>query len=409
MKRKWRKRCSLFLTILLSAALLSGCGNQAAAADRFAADDMTLTVALFPYVPDIKYFEHVIQTAWDKDTSHSNIKLEFVEDWDCYSDKEIPDNYDVVVFDAIYLTEYVKGGEILSLDEKDIKNYEDIPLFIRDGLKVEESIYSAPEMICANLFFYRPEDIEVAEAGNVDNLYEVMGSYEYSKPEPEKGKGMIVDMSSGTGNICLYLDAIIDNKAVYSDFSVMPDLESIDEAAMQSLNELVLMAGQTGAYYETEGNYDRAKWFGNGSGRAYIGYSESMAEMGDYVSSVKVSTLSLANRDDIPLFYTDVVSLNSSLKDDPQKKKYALDLLNLMVSSEVMTETINRDNNCQYILPARKSCYTALKTKFPIYEQLETIVLKENNHVFRMGENTHDYIERAKKILPYYLLGETDE
>lgn len=55
-----------------------------------------------------------------------------------------------------------------------------------------------------------------------------MGSCEYTQAEPEKGKRMIIDMSSGTGNICLCLDAITDEEAVYSDFAQMSDFENID-------------------------------------------------------------------------------------------------------------------------------------------------------------------------------------
>ncbi|MDE7266343.1 MAG: thiamine pyridinylase [Lachnospiraceae bacterium] len=410
-------RKAIFL-LLAAATVFTGCGQQRAsqtnltketeqAADSINESDdaITLSVALFPYVPDVEYFEKVITDTWKRDASHDNVNLEFITDWDCYSSAEVPDEYDIVVLDAIYLREYAEKGELLAVNETDIKDYEDILPFVREGLKVDGTTYGIPEMICANLFFYRSEDTDVAQAGNVDKLYEVMGSYEYTQAEPEKGKGLIIDMSSGTGNICLYLDAITDEKAVYSDFAQMPGLENIDEGAVQSLNELILMAGETGAYYETSGSYDRAGWFGNGSGRAYIGYSESMAQMG-VLDDVKVSTLSLADREDIPLFYVDVAAVNSNLSKDEEKKGYALELLNIIAGSDTMTQTIKRDNNCQFILPARSSCYLALKEDFPIYKQLEAIAQNSNNHVFRMGADAHEYIKKAKEILPYYLLGD---
>lgn len=405
------------LLLLVMAMILTGCGQQAAtqanpANEAAQVDDslnetndsITLHVALFPYVPDVEYFEKVITDTWKSDPSHDNVTLEFHTDWDCYESTEIPDEYDIVVLDAIFLREFAEKGELLAINESDINHYDDILTFVGNGLKIDGKTYGIPEMICANLFFYRSDDTDAAQAGNVDKLYEIMGSYEYSQAKPEPGKGLIVDMSSGTGNICLYLDAIIDEKAVYSDFKQMPDLDHIDEGAVQSLNELILMAGTTGAYYETSGSYDRAGWFGNGYGRTYIGYSESMAEMGP-LDNVKVSTLSLSDREDIPLFYVDVAALNSNLSADEGKKEAALELLNVITESNVITETIKRNNNCQFILPARSSCYSALKQDFPIYEQLEVIVNKNNNHVFLMGTDAHEYIAEAKKILPYYLLG----
>lgn len=409
-----RRIIFLLLVVVLQ---LTGCRQQAGQADLIketgqaadglsgSNDGITLNVALFPYVPDVEYFQKVITDAWESDASHDNVKLEFFTDWDCYDSTEVPDEYDVVVLDAIYLREYAEKGELLVVDEADINDYEDILPFVREGLKVDGKTYGMAEMICANLLFYRSGDIGPELAENVDRFYEVMGSYEYTQAEPEKGKGLIVDMSSGTGNICFYLDAITDENAVYSDFAQMPDLDNIDERAVQSLNELILMAGETGAYYETSGSYDRAGWFGSGCGRAYIGYSESMAQMGA-LEDVKIRTLSMADREDIPLFYADVAAINSSLSTDERKKEYALELLNVMTDSDVVTQTIKRDNNCQFILPARSSCYTALKEDFPIYEQLEAIVQKSNNHVFRMGNNAHEYIKKAKKILPYYLLGD---
>ncbi|MBD5469717.1 MAG: thiamine pyridinylase [Lachnospiraceae bacterium] len=410
-------RKGIFLLLAVT-TVFTGCGQQRASQTNLTKeteqaansinksdDAITLSVALFPYVPDVEYFEKVITDTWKSDVSHDNVNLEFITDWDCYSSVEVPDEYDIVVLDAIYLREYAEKGELLAVNEADINDYEDILPFVREGLKVDGTTYGMPEMICANLFFYRSEDTDVAQAGNVDKLYEVMGSYEYTQAEPEKGKGLIIDMSSGTGNICLYLDAITDEKAVYSDFAQMPDLENIDEGAVQSLNELILMAGEKGAYYETGGDYDRAGWFGSGSGRTYIGYSESMAQMG-VLDDVKVSTLSLADREDIPLFYVDVAAINSNLSMDERKKEYALELLNVIAGSDVITQTIKRDNNCQFILPARSSCYLALKEDFPIYKQLEAIVQNSNNHVFRMGADAHEYIKKAKEILPYYLLGD---
>ncbi|MCM1263719.1 MAG: thiamine pyridinylase [Butyrivibrio sp.] len=410
-------RTSIFL--LFSIALVfTGCGQQEAnqansmqetvqATGNVNEGDesIVLTVALFPYVPDVDYFEKVIADAWENDASHSNVRLNFITDWDCYSAENIPDEYDIVIIDAIFLREYAEKGELLPISESDINDYEDILPFVREGLKVDGVTYGTPEMICANLFFYRSGDEDIAQAGNVDKLYEVMGDYEGTQAEPEKGRGLIVNMASGTGKICFYLDAITDEKAVYSDFAQMPDLQNIDETAIQSLNELILMAGITGAYYDSgDDSYERARWFGNGSGRAYIGYSESMAEM-ENLDDVKVSTLSLANREDIPLFFADVAAINSNLSTDEVKKKYALELLNVIADSNVMTNTIKRDNNCQFILPARSSCYDALKKDFPVYEQLDAIVKKDNNHIFRMGGNAHEYIKEAKKILPGHLLG----
>lgn len=371
--------------------------------DALGAPGPGLNVALFPYVPNVERFQKGIEDAWKK--IHPEVPLSF-QTWDCYEETEIDDSLDVVTFDAIFLTEYARNNELLAIDPGDINDRDGILPFVRDGLVLDGKEYGIPQMICANLFFYRDGDEEVAKASNIGKLYEALGDNNSAEVRPENGKGLLVDMSSGTGNTCLYLDAIIDTRAVYTDFTVMPDLEKINEQAIEGLNRLILMAGREQAYYYDENDdYIRAKWFGEGSGRAYIGYSESMANMGD-ISKVKIKTMSLADREDIPLFYVDMVAANSSLTDNPEKKDLALELINLMTDREVMTEIIGggETETPQYILPARSACYTDLEEKSSIYTQLKSITGKEGNHVFRMGGDAHEYIKTAKKVLPNYLL-----
>lgn len=402
---RWKLLC--FMSALM--ILLTACGSGAeqmqnvSSQTEGAENNITLNVAIFPYVPAPQRFESAIQDEWQK--IHPDVSLNFVE-WDCYDSKEVPDDLDVFTFDGIYLTEYAKNGELLALDTGKLSEWPDILTFVQEGILVDKKVYGVPQMICANLFFYRPGDSEVSLVNNVGELYEVLGDNPLDQERPENGKGLLVNMSSGTGNICFYLDAILDVRAFYSDFTVMPDLKNMNEAAIDGLNRLILMAGRKQAYTATEGAYTRAEWFGEGSGRAYIGYSESMAAMGDYVSKVQVKTLSLADREDIPLFYVDLVAANSSLSDDPEKQELALELINVMTDSKLMSSIIGGtgEEDCQYILPAKKSCYTDLAERYPIYSQLQNVTGKSGNHIFRMGAAAHDYVKEAKKVLPHYLV-----
>lgn len=360
----------------------------------------SLNVALFPYVPDVEKFQSIIESEWKK--LHPEIALNFRE-WDCYDNPEIDDSLDVLTFDAVYLTEYAKNGELLAIEDTQINEKTDILNFVNEGIKYNNLYYGIPQMICANLFFYREDDSEMAAANTIDQLYDIIGASQNTGDTPELLKGLLVDMSSGTGNICFYLDAIIDANAVYTDFTEMPDLENINEKAIEGLNQMILMEGSKVAYSDC----DRGALFGDGYGRAYIGYSETMAAMGDSVSTLKIKTMSLADREDIPLFYVDLVGINSSLSKDQAKKELALELANLMTSQPVMTQILSggqSGSSSQYILPARSSCYEDLKAKYPIYEQLENITKHNTNHVFRMGGDAHEYITNAKKILPEYLL-----
>jgi hypothetical protein len=52
-----------------------------------------------------------------------------------------------------------------------------------------------------------------------------------------------------------------------------------------------------------------------------------------------------------------------------------------MAESEILTSLSIKNNLPQCLLLARKSPYKALKTKFPIYEELEKLACNERNHV----------------------------
>lgn len=405
MNRKNKKKISALLSAVLVIFTLSACTSASTTSNEYTAvganEDITLNVALFPYVPDTDLFETVIRKEWNK--VHPNVELNFVT-WDCYDNKTITKDYDVVTFDALYLTEYASTGQLLELDSSAISQQEDILEFVREGIKYDGKTYGAAQMICANLFFYREGDTELTDVHNVDELYNILGENMLEEPTPKNGQGLAVDLSSGTGNVCFYLDAIIDARSVYTDFAELPDLQHINEKAVEGLNQMILMEGRP---LISEWR-DWAELFGQGIGRAYIGYSETMASMNMDLSQLHVGTLSLADREDIPLFYVDIVAVNSSLagEENTRKRELAIELVDLMTSQETMTKIISGGDGgaCQYILPARIGCYDALETNFPIYTQLKIIAGQAGNHVFRMGANAHDYIDEAKKVLPHYLL-----
>lgn len=401
----WKRKRN-FVSLLLAVLVifnLSACANSTAVSGVNTSDganeNITLKVALYPYVPDTTLFATVIQDKWND--LHPEVKLEFIEDWDCYKNKTIDERLDVITFDGLYLTEYASTGQLLELDSSDISQPEDILEFVREGIKYDGKTYGAAQMICANLFYYREGDTELADVHNVDALYDVLGETIPDEPVPLDGRGLAVDLSSGTGNVCFYLDAIIDANAVYTDFAELPDLQNINEKAIDGLNRMILMEGR-----QMAGQWqDWAALFGQGKGRAYIGYSETMASMDTDLSQLHVGTLSLADREDIPLFYVDIVAVNSNLagEENTEKRELAIELVDLMTSQETMAEIIG-GGECQYILPARIGCYDTLETKFPIYTQLKAITGQDNNHIFRMGAGAHDYIAEAKKVLPQYLL-----
>ena len=96
------------------------------------------------------------------------------------------------------------------------------------------------------------------------------------------------------------------------------------------------MGGEEQVTYSPEDNdsFIRARWFKDGKGRAYIGYSESLAAMGDYVDKVNLRLFSYGPGKNVPLFYTDMVGIHSRISKD--KKALAYDLANVLISEEVL-------------------------------------------------------------------------
>ena len=103
---KYRIRKILSLIIVFSCYLFLL--NMAKVSDvaAFSEKDMTLTVAIYPYVPNSDKFKEIILSAWKQ--KHPDVKLNFV-DWDCYS-SDPPSTLDVFIFDAIYLSYFQSKG-----------------------------------------------------------------------------------------------------------------------------------------------------------------------------------------------------------------------------------------------------------------------------------------------------------
>ena len=76
-------------------------------------EERTLSVALFPYIPDPVLYEESVRKAWEE--VHPEIPLRIVK-WDCYYE-EIPEDLDVFVFDSLFLPLYVSHGELLEIPD----------------------------------------------------------------------------------------------------------------------------------------------------------------------------------------------------------------------------------------------------------------------------------------------------
>lgn len=359
--------------------------------------NITLKVAVYPYVPDSSRFEAAVLEQWER--KEPDVKLEFVA-WDSYS-TEPPEDLDVFVLDSIFLSHFVDAGYLLPFSSNEIDQADDFVHFALQGAKRNGKVYALPQILCTNLLFYRKDDLKMAQVNNIYDLYKQVGTNHSDQIPPPANKGLLIDMSGGTTKASMYLEALIDVTNRYTKYDVLPPLDHLNEKAIRGLRLLIDMAGvDQSQYYPEDGDaYARASWFAQGSGRAFIGYSESMMRMGSYADQVRFKPISSSAAQDIPLFYSDAVGVNSQTS----HPELAKELANVVAASDTVEQALRPHADGQYpqyLLPARHSVYSALEEDYPIYSELSRIVNNPSNRVFRIGPEARTWLDAAKKVLP---------
>lgn len=367
-----------------------------AAADTNHQAPTTINVALYGYVPDTERFEKAVKNAWN--AIEPNVQLNFV-DWDCY-EEEPNQNLDVFVFDSIYLQHYVSEGYLLPIAPNEIQNKDDLLPFALSGTTMNGNIYALPQIICTNLLYYRKNDTQIQNVNTVTDLYQILGDRQSNTIIPAPNEGLLFDMSGGTTKVCLYLDALIDQTGLYTTYTQLPT--SFKPQVVSYLEMFQSMAGKAQANYWPDNNdaYIRGKWFSEGKGRTYLGYTEAMSTMGDFVNDIDFKTISYSRFDNIPIFYGDVIGINADIS--TEKKDLAIKLMNTIGAKDTMVDALSPDQNNlypQYLLPARESVYDTMNVTYPIYGKLHTIATNPANKLFLIGPEINEWMPNAKSVL----------
>ena len=344
-------------------------------------EPVTMNVSLYKVVPDYDSFKKTIADRWKE--KHPEVELNF-ENWDCYSG-EVPEGLDVFVFDTISLDSFAERGFLLALSEKDIQDYNDlIPSFV-EGCRVNGTLCVIPQFLCTDLLYTRKKDADLKNVQNIDDLYSVLGD-----------SGLLLEKHSFTSKIGLYLQALIDEKQSYMDQYPPIKEGELSPIATDSLEKMRKMhLTDSEGDLEDESRFYYARKFAEGMGRAYIGYSEAMNEMGESASDMDFRLFSMTGDENIPVFYVDAAAINAKISD--KKRALALDLLNIITGTDALTRAIANDSDPQYLLAARYSIYDALKSDYPIYKDLKNVASVPDAFVFRIKPDGNDYLEEAEK------------
>ena len=344
-------------------------------------EPVTMNVSLYKVVPDYDSFKKTIADRWKE--KHPEVELNF-ENWDCYSG-EVPEGLDVFVFDTISLDSFAERGFLLALSEKDIQDYNDlIPSFV-EGCRVNGTLYAIPQFLCADLLYTRKNDADLKNVQNIDDLYSVLGD-----------SGLLLEKHSFTSKIGLYLQALIDEKQSYMDQYPPIKEGELSPIATDSLEKMRKMhLTDSEGDLEDESRFYYARKFAEGMGRAYIGYSEAMNEMGESASDMDFRLFSMTDSKNIPVFYVDAAAINAKISS--KKRALALDLLNIITGTDALARAQTNGGSPQYLLSARYSIYDAMASDYPLYEELKKIASVPDAFVFRIKPDGNDYLEEAEK------------
>ena len=397
------------LIIGTAAAVLAAAAVTAVIAvfiPRTRPDVQTMSVALYPYLPDSDAFEQAVGDCWR--TKHPDVGLEFKE-WDCYYNEPTEDT-DVFVFDALYFAHFVKEGYLLPVPADRISDSDDIIAYAAEGLRSDGTVYAVPQLLCTDLLYTRKEDTELSGVRDIDTLYEKLGDRVKDTERPANAEGLLADLSWEMTKTVMYMDAMCDSSGEYFGCEPVPDLDSISPEALEAVRRIRRMGGATQVNYVSEGgdSFERARWFAQDSGRAYIGFSESMSAMGSAAEDMELRTFSYTKKKNVPLMFCDAAAIRSTIPDE--KKELAYDLLDTVTCARTMTAALSGTSEQgvpQYLLPARTSVYDSLAPGYPIYGKLKEIAEFPENKLFQAGADVRGFFTRAEERIPPLVMQDT--
>ncbi|MBR1709641.1 MAG: hypothetical protein IJ719_12545 [Clostridia bacterium] len=311
----------------------------------------TLTYAVFPYLPDVGYYQEIIERRWAE--VEPNIQLVRAE-WDCYTD-DAPEGIDVVMFDAVMLNKVIASGWIQAIDQNSVHSSEDMYPFALEGLTVEGKLYGIPTFFCGNFLIY-------------DQNCEILDSSEHITDLTDLSEILVVNSGNPLNRPQYIIKVIADTTG-----EANPSVESDSGNAMWLIDRLAIDA------HEHDDDVQVVMAYDSGVGQGYIGFSESIRLLKRRAEATRIKAISFSANANMPRLYVDAGAVTTGVKG--QRYEKCLELINIMAEADVLTELSVQDGVPQYLLLARRTPYRFLSRMFPLYTQMEELASDENNHV----------------------------
>ncbi len=338
-----KKRLAAVVILLLTAVFAFCCRVQRVE---------SLTYAVYPYLPDVEYYEELIEKRWAE--LEPNIRLLRAE-WNCY-DAAAPEGIDVIMYDSFTRDTLIEAGWIQPFEKSAVLNRDDIYTFALDGLTVDDRLYGIPVFLCGNFLIYDKACSILAEA---EHITELAGESEL----------LVISSEDSGSREQLTLEILADT---LSEPNPAKDSGSAD-AIMLLIDRLAIEE------HKEDSSGDLALAYDHGIGSGYISFSETMRFLDRRISDTDIKAISFSDRENVPRLYVDAAALSS--RAEGKRKDKALELMNVMAEAELLSELSVQEGAPQYLLLARPSSYEALVNRFPLYRQLENIARDEKNCV----------------------------
>ena len=321
----------------------------------------TLTYAVFPYLPDIEYYQELIEERWAK----LEPDIELVRaNWDCYYDDK-PEGIDVVMYDAVMRDTFVNAGWIEPIDPKAVQESEDIYAFALEGLTVQDKLYGIPVFLCGNFLIYDRDYRAFAAAERITDL-------------AQESEILVINIEDSWNRPQYIIEILADMHA-----EANPKLEgsaeanlSLDESAKEIMSLVDTLAIKD---HKKDEDPQVALAYDAGIGQGFIGFSENMRFLKERFDQTEIKAISFSNRENMSRVYVDAVAVTAGVEGLRLEK--CLELMNVCAEADVLTALSVQEGEPQYLLLARRSPYKALADFFPMYSRLEKLANNEKNHV----------------------------
>jgi thiamine pyridinylase len=360
----------------------------------------SLTVGLYPYVPRLAQFEAAIRAQWAE--IEPGVALNFLptSEWDGGYSNDPPQDADVYVFDGMFFAYFRAQNWLEPLAADEIQNLGDFVPYAIAGVKVDAQYYAIPLLGCANILFYQKGDAALANATTLSEVHDALSQCTFTSEIPPDRRGLMVDLAGGTSNAAMYLDTEHAITGVYP-LPLPWNQSQIDPNAMANAQLLLKMASFWNGTTDLPNPYGRAAWFNQGYGRAYVGFTESMSQLApDMRSQIGFKVMPLADADNRPLFYADVIGVNTSTV-TRGTRALAVKLANVMAASDTVVASIGADSANpypQYLMATRPSVFQSLGQQFPIYNDMYALT-QTNPIMFGLNAQARQWLTAMKNTI----------